>query len=140
MWRESLGNTQESEEETRSGGLSKANVNPKLLHDIQLLVTRLAQKSRQLIGNYTTNLAEAWMHVRCKFDGGKVVNRSQSGWWQHRCMGAGLQQNHGAIWGPQVWKSMSGESPNEVFSKFAKSAESQVEKQRKRKTTDQLKF
>ena len=38
------------------------------------------------------------MHVRAKFDGGKVVNRSQSGSWEHHCMGAGLQHNMGKEW------------------------------------------
>ena len=27
-------------------------------------------------GKFTTNLAEGYMHIRCKFDGGKQVNRS----------------------------------------------------------------
>ncbi len=35
------------------------------------------------------------MHIRMKFDGGKVINRSQSGSWEHRCVGAGLRQNMG---------------------------------------------
>ncbi len=61
-------------------------------------------KANQLIDNVTTNLAESWMHIRAKFDGGKVINRCQSGSWEHRCMGAGLQQNIGREWGPGVWK------------------------------------
>ena len=47
-------------------------------HDIQVL---LICKADQL--NVTTNLAESWMHVRTKFDGGKVINQSQSGSWEH---------------------------------------------------------
>ncbi len=66
--------------------------------------------------NVTTNLAESWMHVRSKFDGGKVINRSQSGSWEHRCMGAGLQHNVGKEWGPSLWKQMSKCSPSKVFS------------------------
>ena len=58
---------------------------------MQILVDRLASKSSRLIKNFTTNIAENWMHVRCKFDGGKYVNGSQSGSFQHRCYGAGLQ-------------------------------------------------
>ena len=75
----------------------------------------MVAKASQLIGNKTTNLAECWMHIRSKFDGGKVVNRSQSGSWEHRCMGAGLQQNLGKEWGPQVWRTMTQSSPNKVF-------------------------
>ena len=26
-------------------------------------------------GNFTTNLAESWMHIRSKFDGGKQINQ-----------------------------------------------------------------
>ncbi len=44
-----------------------------------MILSRLVAKAEQLIDNVTTNLAESWMHVRTKFDGGKVINRSQSG-------------------------------------------------------------
>lgn len=70
-------------------------INPTLYHDIQVILSRLVAKASQLIDNVTTNLAESWMHIRSKFDGGKVINRSQSGSWEHHCMGAGLQQNMG---------------------------------------------
>ena len=46
-------------------------INTELMHDLQVLVDRLASKSNRLINNFTTNIAENWMHVRCKFDGGK---------------------------------------------------------------------
>ena len=42
-----------------------------MLHDIQVLLSRLVMKAGQLIRNFTTNLAEGWMQVRCKFDRGK---------------------------------------------------------------------
>ncbi len=58
-------------------------------------------------------MAEGWMHIRSKYDGGKVINHSQSGSWEHRCMGAGLQQNLGKDWGPSVWSS------NSIFSTTA---------------------
>ncbi len=110
-----------------------------MMHDIASVLNRLAAKSKQLIGNHTTNLAECWMHIRTKFDGGKVINRSQSGSWEHRCMGAGLRHNLGAKWGPQVWKKMTNNSPNKIFSTVAKNAAKQVEKNRKRKATEQAK-
>ena len=55
------------------------------------------------------------MHIRAKFDGGKVINHSQSGSWEHRCMGAGLQQNLGKEWGPKVWSNMTGSPLNQHF-------------------------
>ena len=61
------------------GGEMATAINPKLYHDIQVILSRLVAKAEQLIDNVTTNLAESWMHVRTKFDGGKVINRSQSG-------------------------------------------------------------
>ena len=99
----------------------------------------LVAKASQLIGNETTNLAECWMHIRSKFDGGKVINRSQSGSWEHRCMGAGLQQNLGKEWGPQVWKIMTKTSPNKVFSDTAHNNAKTTEKDRKRKATQEAK-
>ena len=75
-----------------------------MMHDIQTALSRLVSKASQLIENVTTNVAESWMHIRSKYDGGKVINRSQSGSWEHRCMGAGLQQNMGKEWGPELWR------------------------------------
>ena len=61
--------------------------------DIKRLVSRLASKASQLIGNFKTNLAENWMNIRAKFDGGKIFNHSQAGSWEFGCMGAGIQLN-----------------------------------------------
>ncbi len=90
-----------------------------MYHDIQSVLTRLVRKAGQLIGNETTNIAESWMHIRSKYDGGKVINRSQSGSWEHRCMGAGLQQNMGKQWGPAIWRDMTNSLPNEVYTDTA---------------------
>ena len=90
-------------------------------------------------GNFTTNLAESWMHIRSKFDGGKVINRSQSGSWQNRCMGTGLQQNLGKAWGPTVWSEMTTSTPNRIFVDVANTMHKQAESTRKRKSTDKSK-
>ena len=139
LWRETLKDDTTTEEDTRRGGPTPTDVNPQLLHDIQTLVSILVSKSRQLLGNHTTNLAEGWMHIRCKFDGGKVVNRSQSGSWEHRCMGAGLQQNMGKTWGPAVWSKMTDSSPNQVFINATESIAKKAESDRKRKATETAK-
>ena len=65
-----------TESEARQGGLTSTEVDPKMLHDIQATLSRLIGKAEQLLGNHTTNLAECWMHIRTKFDGGKVINWS----------------------------------------------------------------
>ena len=59
------------------------------------------------VGNSTTNLAEAYMHVCCKFDGEKQINRSQSGSWEARCAGAALRVNEGPEWGPICWEKIT---------------------------------
>ncbi len=131
MWRETL-SSNPTEEEVIQGGTTATEINPKMYHDIQVLVA----KAEQLIDNVTTNLAESWMHVRTKFDGGKVINRSQSGSWEHRCMGAGLQHNIGKEWGPATWKQMTNSSPTKVFKGvFERSVrKASKEKVRKQKT------
>ena len=75
------------------------------------------------------------MNVRAKFDGGKVINRSQSDSWQHRCMGAGLLHNLGYKWGLQAWKDMTSSSPNKVFSSIVEHSAKIINKNRKRKAT-----
>ena len=106
--------------------------------DIQALLGRLVRKARQLLSN-EMNLAENWMNVRAKFDGGKVINRSQSGSWQHRCMVAGLRHNMGDKWGLQAWKYMTSSSPNKVFSNTAEHCAKIINKNRKRKATPEVK-
>ena len=44
-----------------------------LYHDVQAALCSLVGKAKQLLGNCTTNLAECWMHIRTKFDLGKVI-------------------------------------------------------------------
>ena len=128
-----------TEEEAHQGGASPTHVDPKLLLDIQVIISRLVAKAGQLIGNFTTNLAENWMGVRCKFDGGKVVNRSQSGSWEFRCMGAGLRANLGANWGPIVWKDTTRSAPNSVLLDVTNRMATTREKDRKRKSDEKYK-
>ena len=127
MWKETLAGDPVTEQEVRHGGHIPTEIDPQMMHDIQALVSRLVEKSRQLIRNFKTNLAEGWMQIRCKFDGGKVVNRSQSGSWEHRCAGAGLQQNLGRSWGLPTWEKMTGSPPNPVFVDTAQSSARKVE-------------
>ena len=59
LWKDTVDDSRETEEASCRGGETPLNVSPQLLHDVQVLVSRLAAKSKQLIGNHTTNLAEA---------------------------------------------------------------------------------
>ena len=139
MWSETLEDDATVEADARQGELTPTNVNPALLHDIQVIVSRLTGKASQLLGNQTTNLAECWMHIRTKFDGGKVINRCQSGSWEHRCMGAGLRQNLGRTWGPQAWQRMTTSSPNKVYTDAAERSAKKLQKNNERKATEEVK-
>ena len=136
MWEDTLADDSATEHEARHGGPVPTEIDTQMMHNIQVIVSRLVTKARQLIRNFTTNLVEGWMQIRCKFDGGKVVNRSQSGSWEHRCYGAGLQQNLGKIWGPPTWEKMTNSLPNQVFIDTVESCAKKVETTRKRKATE----
>ena len=114
LWMETIADDAATEADVLRGDQIATDINPKLYHDLQVILSRLVPKASQLIDNVTTNLAESWMHMRSKYDGGKVINRSQSGSWEHRCMGAGLQQNEGKEWGPGLWKEMTNRSPSPI--------------------------
>lgn len=79
------------------------------------------------------------MHIRSKFDGGKVINRSQGGSWELRCMGAGLQHNHDISWGPKLWSALTMSAPNPVFCSVTESLSKKVDKEKKRKDSPEVK-
>ncbi len=79
------------------------------------------------------------MHVRCKFDGGKQINRSQGGSWEGRCAGAGLRQVLGPAWGPEAWQDATGCEANAIFKSTSEMKENQVAKDRKRKASEAAK-
>ena len=139
LWRETTADDLISETNVLRGGQVATDINPTLYHDIQVILSRLVAKASQLVDNVTTNLAESWMHIRAKYDGGKVINRSQSGSWEHRCMGAGIQQNIGRDWGSEVWKEMACSSPNKVFTNTAERSAKKASNKRKRKATEEVK-
>ena len=71
LWEETLAENTATKNRTQCGGEVPTEINPQLMHDIQVLVSRLVGKAHQLIKNFMTNLAENWMQIRCKFDGGR---------------------------------------------------------------------
>ena len=75
------------------------------------------------------------MQIRCKFDGGKVINRSQCSSFHFRCYGARLQKNLGKTSRVSMWEKMTGDYPNEVFVDAADLSAKRVEKDRERKAT-----
>ena len=79
-------------------------IDPLLRSSVLCDVDRLTNKVEQLLGNFTTNLVEGWMSIRCKFDGGKHYNRCHRGSRHARCYGAGLRSSLGAMWSPVAWQ------------------------------------
>ncbi|CAC5412862.1 unnamed protein product [Mytilus coruscus] len=73
------------------------------------------EKADRLLGNNTTNLAESLMHIRCKFDGGKLYNLCNRGSWHGRCFGGGLRMNFGPEWSPKVWQKTTATQPGFYF-------------------------
>ena len=96
------GSSVQEQDESRCGtNISRSNT--KLLNDMSVILNGVAAKSDRLIGNHTTNLAEYWMHIRTKFDGGKMYNHSSRGSWHTRCFAGALRFNEGPRWSPLVW-------------------------------------
>ena len=79
------------------------------------------------------------MNVRCKCDGGKFVNRSQSGSCELRCMGAGLQHNMRNCWGPKTLSEMTTTCINSVYQNVMECSTKKTEVDRKRRATDEAK-
>ena len=84
------------EDEARGGDYSIKchNIPDDLYFHIQRAGDRLVSMAPQLITNTTANLAECYMNIRCKFDGGKFYNHMQRGSFQHGVM----EQVFGSRW------------------------------------------
>ena len=117
-WKESVFEISTLEEKSlRKGGKSNGNnsIDEQMLKDIFFYLNRLAEKSERLIGNFTSNLAESWMHIRCKFDGGKVNNKCFRASFYARCYGGALRSSKGPGWSPMVYQQVTGKRPDSVY-------------------------
>ena len=94
------------------------NVSSNLLFELERAGDRKVSKAAQLIQDQTTNLSECYMSVRAKMDGGKQINRIQSGSFQHRCMAAALRLTLGPTWIADSWKHFFG-SCSSVLTTYA---------------------
>ena len=83
----------------------------------------LVAKASSLIENCTSNLAECFMSVRAKMDGGKMFNRIQSGSFEHRCTAAGLRVQLGPKWGAASWSKVTGLTAGSVLTDVTEAAE-----------------
>ena len=104
------------EDEARGGdnSVSIKTIPYDLFFRIQRAGDRIVSIASQLVSNQTTNLAECFMNIRCKFDGGKFYNRVQRGSFQHRCYGAGLRFQMGPDWSSLAWSRATGTEPGTI--------------------------
>ena len=106
FWTEGM-STDEQDEVRNTSGTGSA-VDSDIRKEVCFLLNRLASKADKLIYDFTTNIAEAWMSIRSKFDGGKRVNRTGGRSWHGRCYGAGLRNTSGPTWAPKTWEQCTG--------------------------------
>ncbi len=129
------------EDEARGGDstVNRSDIPDELFFMVQRAGDRLVSNAPALITNATSNLAECFMGIRCKFDGGKVYNRNQRGSFHHRSYGAGLRFQLGPDWAPKVWPQVTGQEPGEVMKAHYDTRAPQHEKTMKRKATQKYK-
>jgi hypothetical protein len=104
-------NNMHVEEDEAGGGDNSVSIQTlpdDLFFRIQRAGDRIVNIASQLVTNQTTNLAECYMNIRCKFDGGKFYNRVQRGSFQHRCYGVGLRFQTGPDWSSLAWSRATG--------------------------------
>lgn len=129
------------EDEARgiNASCDRKNIPDDLFCRIQRAGDRLVSMAPQLISNSTSNVAEAFMNIRCKFDGGKYYNRIQRGSFQHRTYGAGLRFQLGPDWSSKSWSKTTGIEPGELRMSFSEHRVNEHEKMMKRKSTTEYK-
>ena len=115
FWTEGM--SEQEQDSVRNLAEAQSPVDPEIRKEVCFVLNRLAAKSDKLIFDFTTNIAEAWMSIRSKFDGGKRVNRTGSQSWHGRCYGAGLRNTSGPTWAPQTWEQCTGTPAGYHFEK-----------------------
>ncbi len=132
------GTTEEEMEEVRVGGTSPEHIQAEIIHEVMKIMNKVANMADVLINNVTTNLCEAWMGIRAKFDGGKVIDRCKASSWYTRCWGAGLRRNIGPQWSTQVWQQVTGLQPTRPFIKYHRHLASKLQHSRNSKAKPEV--
>ena len=127
---EAMDSLEETQEEwqcrtTGAPNVSIGDVEDELMFRIKRAGDLLVSNAAALIDNLTSNLAESFMSLRTKMDGGKMFNRVQSGSFQHRCVATGLRVQMGPTWGASTWEKVTGLQAGSVLRQSASVAERQ---------------
>ena len=131
-----------NEEDKSRGNNPSCNhrdISDDLFYRIQRAGDRLVSMAPQLIPNSTSNMAESFTNIRCKFDGGKFYNRIQRVFFQHRTYGAALRLQLGPDWTSKAWFQTTGAEPGDVRKEFDACREKEHENMMMRKSTSQYK-
>ncbi|KAJ8314129.1 hypothetical protein KUTeg_008690 [Tegillarca granosa] len=107
----SEGVLEEDLEESREAINCEVSIRSDMLQDISVILDRVASKCNRLLGNFTTNMAESWMSVRAKFDGGATVDLGMPGVMS----GGGAKEK---LWSSLVNTGMAESSWNQVRLSF----------------------
>lgn len=137
FWEE--GASAEELENSRYCSFDFHDVEKFIIQDVSILLMKIAEKAERLIGNTTTNIAESWMHIRCKFDGGKIHNLCNRGSWHARCYGGALRMNYGPQWSPNVWKESTATHAGSFFTKVFQRQEVKLAQSKKHQMKPQTK-
>ncbi|VDI10392.1 Hypothetical predicted protein [Mytilus galloprovincialis] len=109
------GTSLQAQEDSRGHyNLEPSDLQLGMRQDLSLLLNNVAKKSSSLIGNFTTNLAECWMHIRSKFDGGPN-------------------------WSPNVWAQTTETTSGLYFDKLYKQREQCIDNNNKSKDKKEIK-
>lgn len=100
---------------------------------IMTAANSIADKSRSLITNDTSNLAECFMSLVAKASGGKQINRSQRGSYQHRCQAAGLSLQLDSNWLCATHEAITGRSPTTALKLYVQKMTRAKEAKNKRR-------
>jgi len=87
------------------------------MSEIIAIVDKVIRKADRLVFNTTTNIAENFMSLVAKFNGGKRVNFTKTGSYQRRILGATQVHSRGQSWHLSPWKKLAGKSPGKFFKK-----------------------
>ena len=98
---------------------SDCDIDFEFIYEIKKRLNQYANKAESLVYNYTTNIAECWMSIRVRMEGGKQVFRGGKGSFNHRAAGASCRLNMGPTWSLKLWEKCLNQRANYIFFKHS---------------------